>query len=1057
MPMSRHRLRFVVPTLPLAVLATLLAAAPAQQDREIRPKRPNVLVILADDLGYSDLGCFGSEIPTPTLDALAANGLRYTQAYTSARCCPTRASLLTGLHPHQAGIGSFATAKPHPTRGPAYLGRLNDRCVTLAEVLKAAGYGTYMVGKWHVGRETGPIERGFDEFYGFRDGYEQDQWQPRRYERLPEGRTLEIEVDGTGDERFYATDKFTEQALVFLDQAQQKDEPWFLYLAHSAPHFPVQAPKASVDALVSTYRQGWDTLRAERFRKMRASGLADDTWTLTARSLVPVDKAMLTDGYAGQPNPAWLDLPENRREDLARRMAVFAAMVSHVDRGVGQIVEKLVQTGQLDDTLIVFLSDNGACYEWGPFGFDGPSRRGGAKLHEGEDLANMGGPDTYHAYGSAWSNLCNTPFRLYKHFAHEGGIAVPMVAHWPNGIVQKDRWVRDPVHVMDLMPTLCDVAGAEYPEARDGTLVQPTTGISLVPTFAGETLPERTLCFEHQEARAVRRGRYKAVWGKRMPQEPSWELYDLEADRCETNDLAAEQPERTAQLAEAWRRWAEEVGVHPFWQRAQQRPNVILIMADDLGMGMLGHYGQRIVTTPNIDRLAREGIAFSNYHGCAFCAPARASLLSGLHDGREGIGSHTAGGFVVRLDREVQDDAEWQRRYDAHIRERSQAVPIADDELFLAQVARLAGYRTAQFGKLDAGFLTWHERLTRHGWEHYVGYYDHVRAHGFYPTYLWKNGNKLPLPGNTAADAGKQSERGREPVGQGGATYSQDVFLREILDYLRDHRANHADERFFLYHSTQLPHGPVATPSLHRDFAQRDDLTLSEKKYASMVKMLDDHVGRILQELEDLDLADETMIFFSSDNGHETYYENQQGLLPKRNTARLLDGTVADHGANKWRTSNGGDSFDGAAGMANLKWSTFEGGIRCPMFVRMPGVIPAGVTTDRLTTHYDFLATLADIVGWADPRLAEKDGRSYYATLRGLPDAGHDDVFIRGRRIMHGVVIDRDGWKYCRFKDGTEQLYSLSEDHFERHDVLAEQPEVLARLRTVFDREYGRR
>ena len=557
----------------VALASALAAAADRQQGPEdAKTRRPNVLLILADDLGYSDLGCYGAEIPTPNLDELAANGLRYTQAYTSARCCPTRASLLTGLHPHLAGIGSFTRNKPHPTRGPAFLGRLTERCVTLAEVLKSSGYGTYMVGKWHVGKATGPTERGFDEFYGFRAGYEQDQWQPSRYERLPADRTLEIELDGAGEDRFYATDKFTEQALCFLEQARRRPEqPWFLYVAHGAPHFPVQAPKRSVDPLVETYRAGWDVLREARYRRMRASGLATDSWTLTDRALVPVDQHELTAGYGGARNPAWQSLPEDRREDLSRRMAVFAAMVSHIDQGVGALVARLRETDQLDDTLIVFLSDNGACYEWGPFGFDGPSRRGGAKLHEGDELAQMGGPGTYHAYGSAWANLGNTPFRLYKHFTHEGGIAAPMIAHWPNGIDKPDRWVRDPVHVMDLMPTLCEVTGADYPLTRGGAAVQPTTGVSLAPTFAGEPLDERTLCFEHQAARAVRRGRFKAVWGKRAPQAPQWELYDLHADRCETKDLAAALPEVTAELAATWEKWAVEVGVHPFWQAAQRR------------------------------------------------------------------------------------------------------------------------------------------------------------------------------------------------------------------------------------------------------------------------------------------------------------------------------------------------------------------------------------------------------------------------------------------------------------------------------------------------------
>ncbi|MCB9876210.1 MAG: arylsulfatase [Planctomycetes bacterium] len=520
------------------------------------PKRPNVLLILADDLGFSDLGCYGGEIPTPNLDALAGNGVRFTQCYTSARCCPTRASLLTGLHPHQAGIGSFTTDKPDTRRGPAYLGHLTEHSATLAEVLRAAGYGTYMVGKWHVGL-PGPIARGFDEFYGFRRGYEQDQWDPQRYERLPAGRELEIEV---GDD-FYATDAFTEMALQFLDRAQQQDRPWFLYVAHSAPHFPVQAPKADVDALVDTYRRGWDVLREERFARMQQSGLATEAFTLTERSLVPVDDDALTNGYGGKPNPAWAELPDARREDLARRMAVFAAMVVHVDRSVGKLVARLRETGQLDDTVVLFLSDNGACYEWGPFGFDGPSRRGVTTLHEGDALATMGQKGTYHAYGSAWANLCNTPFRLYKHFTTEGGIASPLIVHWPKGIVGADRWARDPVHVMDVLPTLCELCGADYPSERAGVAVTPLPGTSLGPVLRGEALAERTICFEHQAARAARRGRWKAVWGKRMPEAPHWELYDLATDRCETRDVAAEHPERTAELAAAWQRWADEVGV----------------------------------------------------------------------------------------------------------------------------------------------------------------------------------------------------------------------------------------------------------------------------------------------------------------------------------------------------------------------------------------------------------------------------------------------------------------------------------------------------------------
>lgn len=418
-----------------------------------------------------------------------------------------------------------------------------------------------MVGKWHM-QEPGPIARGFDEFFGYVHGHSHDQWSPENYHRLPEGRQPELAY---GEGEFYVTDVFSDYALEFLRQARRREEPWFLYVAHSSPHFPIQAPQESVERFVEIYRRGWDVLREERFERQRASGLATDAWRLTSRSLVPVDEPDIANGYPGVPNPAWADLPEDRREDLARRMAIFAAMVSHLDEGVGRIVDDLKQHGELGNTLILFLSDNGGCYEWGPFGFDGPSRRGITTLHTGEMLRAMGGPGTHHSYGSGWANLSNTPLTMYKHFTHEGGICTPLIVHWPAGLQRQDAWVRDPVHVMDIMPTLCDITGAEYPESVDGRAIQPPEGMSLLPAFRGERLPERELGFEHQQARAYRDGRWKVVWSKRMPHEIQWELYDLETDRCETTDLADAHPQRTQQLADKWIVWAQRVQVYPFF------------------------------------------------------------------------------------------------------------------------------------------------------------------------------------------------------------------------------------------------------------------------------------------------------------------------------------------------------------------------------------------------------------------------------------------------------------------------------------------------------------
>ncbi len=521
--------------------------------------RTNIVLILADDLGYSDLGCYGGEIRTPHIDSLAKCGVRFTQLYNSARCCPSRASLMTGLYPSQAGIGDFTTSEPSPDRGPGYLGRLNDQCVTLAELLKPAGYGCFYVGKWHMHEETGPIKRGFDEFYGYTRGHSHDQYDADYYIRLPKGRQKEIDPPS---DAFYATDVFNDYALEFIRQGQKSGKPWFLFLGHSSPHFPVQAPPERADKYYDTYLRGWDILRKERFARMQENGLIDgDRWTLTGRSLVPVDRDDIANGYSGQPNPEWDSLDETRRRDLARRMAVFAAMVERVDHGVGQIVDHLRSSDDLDNTLILFLSDNGACYEWGPFGFDGTSRRGTTTLRSGEDLRNTGGPGTHQSYGSAWANLGNTPFRLYKHFTHEGGISTPCIAHWPKGIGSPDAWVRDPAHVMDVLPTLLEVSGARYPVTYNGNAILPREGISLLPAMRGERLGERTLGFDHQGARAIRQGNWKLVWSKRMPHDIAWELYNLAEDRCETNDLAGGEPDRVNELVTEWEQWARRVNV----------------------------------------------------------------------------------------------------------------------------------------------------------------------------------------------------------------------------------------------------------------------------------------------------------------------------------------------------------------------------------------------------------------------------------------------------------------------------------------------------------------
>lgn len=550
----------------LAAIAPLKNGASSEKDN-----RPNIVLLLADDLGYSDLGCYGGEISTPHLDGLAQRGVRFTQLYNSARCCPSRASLMTGLYPSQAGIGDFTTAKPNPKRGPGYLGRLNNQCVTLAEVLKPAGYQCYYVGKWHLHEATGPIKRGFDEFYGYTRGHSHDQYDADYYIRLPQG--LKKEIDPPSDD-FYATDVFNEYALEFIRQGQKTGKPWFLFLGHSSPHFPVQAPADRADKYNETYLRGWDALRKERYDRMRKIGLIDGArWNLTPRSVVPLDRNDIANGYSGQRNPAWDSLDPDRQRDLARRMAVFAAMVETVDQGVGRMVDHLQSTGDLDNTLILFLSDNGACYEWGPFGFDGRSRVGRTTLRAGEDLRKIGGRGTHQSYGSGWANLGNTPFRMYKHFTNEGGISTPFIAHWPKGLGTPNQWVREPAHMMDILPTLMEVADGKYPDQLRGRAVLPPEGVSLLPAMRGKKLSSRSIGFDHQGAKALRKGDWKLVWSKRMPHKIDWELYNLSEDRCETNDLADKFPERVHALAAEWEEWAKRVNVvSQGWLTKSEKP-----------------------------------------------------------------------------------------------------------------------------------------------------------------------------------------------------------------------------------------------------------------------------------------------------------------------------------------------------------------------------------------------------------------------------------------------------------------------------------------------------
>lgn len=511
-------------------------------------ERPNIILILTDDLGYSDLGCYGGEIRTPNLDQLAANGLRMTQLYNTARCCSTRASLLTGLYPHQAGVGAMTADNGLP----GYRGFLTDRCVTIASLLRESGYRTFLSGKWHL-RGAGnpdctPLNRGFDDFFGHFKAYA-SFWREDIYERHPEAKPRR-----EYGEDFYATDAITDHALHFIQQPRDEKRPYFLYLAYNAPHFPLHAPKEAIDACVSVYEKGWDAIREERFTRMQEIGILQAEPELSPRGHVTkVPERNRDSPYYDEQIPAWDELPENRRADLVRRMATYAAMVEIMDRNIGRIIEDLRQRGELENTVLMFLSDNGACAEWDPLGFDNnpyPKNR----LYEGEELDEMGQKGTFHSYGTGWANACNTPFRLYKHYNHEGGISSPFILHWPNGTHRKGEIDRQPAHLVDLAATILEIGEATYPRTWGENEILPLAGTNLTPVLRGEPLPKRPLFFEHEGNRAIRLGDWKLVWTNYLQ---TWELYDISKDRSELHDLAQANPEKVAELEGLWLDWAK--------------------------------------------------------------------------------------------------------------------------------------------------------------------------------------------------------------------------------------------------------------------------------------------------------------------------------------------------------------------------------------------------------------------------------------------------------------------------------------------------------------------
>lgn len=525
-----------------AAVAGIPSSAAGQQGRapSTAPQRPNIVMILADDLAFSDLGCYGSEIATPNLDALAARGVICTQFYNQARCCPSRAVLLTGLYPHEAGIGAmiddYAARQRQIANNPSYMDHLDPASPTVAELLRSGGYRTMMSGKWHMGRrpEEWPAKRGFDRSFAQINGA-MNYYGGRSGDQRRDPMALDGEAFVPDREGFYSTDAFAAEAVEFIQESvtRHSAQPFFLYLPFNAPHWPLQAPEADIARYKGVYANGFQVVRETRFRKMTELGIVPAGLTMA-----PMDR-----GNA----PPWNAMTDEIRADWERRMEIYAAQITRMDAAIGEVLKSLKGAGVEENTLVLFVSDNGGAAE---------------DPNSGDKNTVLGTRDSYSGYARPWATVSNTPWRHHKKTPFEGGISTPFIAAWPQGIPQSRHGaqIREPAHLIDLVPTFLKLANVTYPTNAPHKL----SGTNLLPLLRGEASPgERTFYWEHEGNRAIRKGKWKLV---SLGSQAEWELYDIEADRVESRNLARDNPEVVRELRELWEIWAERCRVIPWPQ-----------------------------------------------------------------------------------------------------------------------------------------------------------------------------------------------------------------------------------------------------------------------------------------------------------------------------------------------------------------------------------------------------------------------------------------------------------------------------------------------------------
>jgi len=1001
------------------LIAVAVAVAAAHAAAAAIAAAPNVVVILADDLGFSDLGAYGGEIDTPHLDRLAAGGLRFTQGYNTARCWPTRGALLTGYHAQAIR----RDALPRAGRGGAKGSRGGAQgtrpawATLLPARLAAAGYRSYHSGKWHI--DGDPREQGFARSLRI-EGGQNDYFDP-------DG----ITVDGApiaADADFYVTTAVGDHAVECLEEhaANHAGSPFFQYVAFTAPHFPLQAPPELVEKYRDRYRAGWNAVQRARFERLVRGGLVPTDTAAGGPAAMERDVgppyqpsgetlARLGPGEVDRPLP-WDELGPEQREFQATKMAIHAAMIESMDRAVGRIVAQLEAMHALENTLVLFASDNGASAEIMVRG-------------KGHDPAlRPGGSGTYLCLGPGWSSCANTPFRRHKTWVHEGGIATPFIVHWPKGIADKGALRRQPVHVIDVAPTVLDLAGLA-PDGPAQPAAPPPHGRSFAEALADPAAAPAhdTLWWCHDGHRAVRVGDWKLVAVQGRP----WELYDLAHDRCETADLAAAQPARVADLERRWLAIAAECAALAGEPQADaapapdaggagagnaapggpRPPNVVIVFCDDLGYGDPGCYGGRAAATPSIDAIARAGVRFTDFHVAqAVCSASRTALLTGCYPNRLGI--HGALGP-------------------------KSTHGIAAAETTLAELLRDRGYRTACVGKWHLGHLP-QFLPTRHGFDEYFGlpYSNDMWPH--HPEAKPGSHPPLPLLENERVVDADVTAADQETL---TARYTQ-----RAVSFIERAGAAADGRPFFLYLAHSMPHVPLFASAAHRG-SQPGGL------YGDVLGEIDASVGAVLTALDRTGHADDTLVIFTSDNGPWLSY---------------------------------GDHAGSAGPLREGKGTSFEGGHRVPCVARLPAAIPAGTVCDEPLMTIDVLPTIAGLTGRPLPTDAEG-----FCTVAGRRIDGHDRWPLFAGQPGRQAATPGDGepvycfwyeqgqlqavrqgrWKLMlphtarALEDRTpgsggrpagyrplqvgRALYDLGADLGEKHDVSAQHPDVVARLEAV--------